>query len=182
MESNDFDVSRKRKEDSFNLVAEICDDLGVEDERLALAYSERGISRIQDRRYKEGIADIETSIRIMKDLDSKYVPHSREANIAWALMGQGKLNECDELLAESLALREGALGRDHAESPRTGLILNAIAALRAAQGDLDESHTYHQRAWIHLRSTVGVQDPCTGRVAHKLAEHLLRVQRADEAL
>ncbi|KAJ6786836.1 hypothetical protein PWT90_02665 [Aphanocladium album] len=182
MESNDTDASRSHKEKSFEIAHKICEEVGVEDERLSLAYAERAIARIQDQQYEDGIADIETSIRIAKQVNSDYVPLSREANLAWALMGQGKLDECDELLAKSLAAREAALGRDDTESARTGLILSAIAALRAAQGDLDESHTYHQRAWNQLRSTVGIRDPCTGRVAHKLAEHLLRVRRADEAL
>ncbi|KAJ3497957.1 hypothetical protein NLG97_g1500 [Lecanicillium saksenae] len=182
MESNDMDASRLHKEQSFEIAREICEELGVEDERLSLAYAERAIARIQDQQYDDGIADIQASIRIAKQLNRNYVPQTREANMGWALMGQGKLDECDQLLTESLAAREGALGRDDTESARTGLILAAIAALRAAQGDADESHTFYQRAWNQLRSTVGVRDSCTGRVAHKLAEHLLRVRRADEAL
>jgi len=52
MDASDFDKSRVYKEWSFDLVSKICRELGTADERLYLAYAERGISRIQDKRYE----------------------------------------------------------------------------------------------------------------------------------
>ncbi len=184
MESNDFAASRAHKEKSFALVSRICEELGVEDERLAVAYSERGIARVQDgRRLDDAVADIQASVRIMRELDAEYVPHSREANLAWALLAQGRPADADRLLRRSLAARTAALGEDDGESARTGLLLNAAAATQAALGDdPGASHEYRRRAWQHLVQTVGKRDSCTARVAHKLAEELLCMKRPDEAL
>lgn len=122
MDASDFDTSRIYKERSLDLVSGICKELGTTDERLYLAYAERGISRIQDRRYEEGEADLKEALRIRKALGN-YVPRSGEANLSWALLAQGKLEECNTLLLESLAGREKALGKNDRESVRTGLIL-----------------------------------------------------------
>ncbi|TVY55719.1 putative disease resistance protein [Lachnellula cervina] len=181
MDASDFDTSRIYKERSLNLVSKIRKELGSADERLDLAYAERGISRIQDRRYEEGEADLKEALRMRKALGN-YVPRSREANLSWALLAQGKLEECNTLLLDSLAGREKALGKDDRESVRTGLILYALGNLRAAQNQWDESFEYHQRAWHHMRATVGERDFYTANAAHKIAEHLIRSGRRNEAI
>lgn len=122
MDSSDFDTSRIYKERSLDLVSTICKELETADERLYLAYAERGVSRIQDRRYEEGEADLKEGLRIRKALGN-YIPRAGEATLGWALLAQGKLEECDTLLLESLASREQVLGKDDRESVRTGLIL-----------------------------------------------------------
>ncbi|PLB49703.1 tetratricopeptide repeat domain-containing protein [Aspergillus steynii IBT 23096] len=181
MDTSDFNASRIYKERSLDLVANICQTLGTADERLYLAYAERGISRIQDKRYEEGEADIKEALRIRKALGN-YIPRSGEANLSWALLAQGKLNECNALLMESLAGREKALGKDDRDSVRTGLILYVLGNLRAAQDQWDESFSYHQRAWSHMRATVGDRDFYTATVAHKIAQHLVRLGRSEEAI
>ncbi|KAK2774312.1 hypothetical protein FQN52_004296 [Onygenales sp. PD_12] len=181
MDTNDFDTSRIHKERSFDLVSNICEQLGTRDERLYLAYAERGISRMQDRRYEEGEADLNGALQIRKDLGN-YVPRSGEANLAWGLLAQGKLVECNTLLLDSLAGRERALGKDDRESARTGLILYVLGNLRAAQNQLDESFEYHQRAWRHMRETVGERDFYTANISHKMAEHMMRTGRNEEAI
>lgn len=181
MDTNDFDSSRIYKERSFDLVSKICKEMGIADERLYLAYAERGISRIQDRRYKEGEADLKDAVRIRKALGN-YIPRSGEANLSYALLAQGKLEECNTLLLDSLAGREKALGKNDRESVRTGLILYALGNLRAAQNQWDESFEYHQRAWHHMRATVGDKDFYTANVIHKIAEHLIHASRNEEAM
>ncbi|KAM3426309.1 hypothetical protein MY4824_010031 [Beauveria thailandica] len=181
MDTNDFETSRINKERSFDLVFKICKTLGREDERLYLAFAERGISRTQDRRYEEGEADLKEALRIRKSLGN-YIPRSGEANLSWALLAQGKLEECNTLLLDSLAGREKALGKEDRESVRTGLILYALGNLRAAQRQWGESFEYHRRAWHHMCATVGEKDFYTANVAHKLAEHLNRVGQRDEAM
>ncbi|CCF33241.1 tetratricopeptide repeat domain-containing protein [Colletotrichum higginsianum] len=94
MDASDFDTSRIYKERSFDLVSQICKSLGTADERLYLAYAERGISRIQDERYEEGEADLKEALRIRKALGN-YVPRSGEANLSWALLAQVWLAEKD---------------------------------------------------------------------------------------
>lgn len=181
MDSSDFATSRIYKERSLELVSKICKGLGVVDERLYLAYAERGISRTQDRRYEEGESDLKEALEMRKAMGN-YIPRSGEANLGWALLLQGKLEECNTLLLESLAGREKALGKDDRESARTGLILYVLGNLRAAQGLWHESLEYHQRAWRHMRETVGERDFYTANVAHKMGEHLIRLDRSDEAM
>lgn len=181
MDSCDFDTSRIYKEQSFDLVYKICKELGVADERLYLAYAERGISRIQDKRYDEGEADLKEALRVRKALGN-YIPRSGEANLSWSLLAQGKLDECNKLLLDSLAGREKALGKDDRESVRTGLILYALGNLRAVQDQWGESFEYHQRAWRQIRATVGERDCYTANITHKIAEHLFRLGRGEEAM
>ncbi|GFF26775.1 probable disease resistance protein At1g58390 [Aspergillus udagawae] len=181
MDASDFDASRIHKERSLDLVSKICQELGTADERLYLAYAERGISRIQDRRYQEGEADLKEALRIRKALGN-YIPRSGEANLSWALLAQGKLEECNTLLLDSLMGREQALGKNDRVDVRTGLILYALGNLRAAQNRWDESFEYHQRAWHHMLGTVGERDFYTANVAHKIAEHLIRSGRNEEAI
>lgn len=181
MDASDFDTSRVHKERSFELVSKICNELGTSGERLYLAYAERGISQIQDRRYEEGEADLKEALRVRRALGN-YIPRSGEANLSWALLAQGKLEECNTLLLDSLAAREQALGKNDKESVRTGLILYALGNLRATQNQWDESFEYHKRAWHHMHATVGERDFYTANVAHKLAEHLMRLGRSEEAV
>lgn len=181
MDASDFDASRDHKEHSLDLVSKICKELGTEDERLYLAYAELGISRIQDKRYEEGEAHLKEAIRIRKALGN-YIPRSGEANLSWALLAQGKLEECNTLLLDSLAGREKALGKDDRESVRTGLILYALGNLRAAQHEWDESFEYHQRALNHMLATVGEKDFYTANISHKVAEHFIRLHRNEEAM
>ena len=132
MDLSEFNTARLHRERSFDIVKKICDELGVADERLAKAYGERGISRIQDNRHKEGEADIKECIRVRK-LPGNYIPTSGEANLSFSLLAQGKFEECNTLLLDSLACREAALGKDDRESMRTGAILYALGILSAAR-------------------------------------------------
>ena len=58
----------------------------------------------------------------------------------------------------------------------------AASGLRAAQSQWDESFEYHQRAWCHMRATVGERDFYTANTAHKIAEHLIREGRSEKAM
>ncbi|KAM3483494.1 hypothetical protein MY8738_003037 [Beauveria namnaoensis] len=153
----------------------------IGEDLLMSAFAKRGIARTQDRRYEEGEADLKEALRIRKSLGN-YIPRSGEANLSWALLAQGKLEECNALLLDSLAGREKALGKEDRESVRTGLILYALGNLRAAQKEWGESFEYHRRAWRHMCATVGEKDFYTANVAHKLAEHLNRAGQRDEAI
>ncbi|KAE8330159.1 hypothetical protein BDV39DRAFT_202346 [Aspergillus sergii] len=75
MDTNDFDGSRIFKELSFDLISNICKELGTVDERLYLAYAERAISRTQDGLYEEGEANLKEALRIRKALGN-YIPRS----------------------------------------------------------------------------------------------------------
>ena len=116
-DTNDHTASREHKEKSLALQKKLCDQLGTEDERLAICYSELSISRIQDGRYDEGIAALLRGKEILTSM-GPYVPKSREANLGLAYMMQGRLSECETVLVESLKSREKALGKNDKESFR----------------------------------------------------------------
>lgn len=181
MDASDFDASRIYKEQSLDLVSKICSELGTEDERLYMAYAERGISRIQDKRYEEGEADLKEALRMRKGFGN-YIPRSGETNLSWGLLAQGKLDECNTLLEGSLAAREKALGKDDRESVRTGLMLSALGNLRAAQNRWDESFQFHQRALRHMNATVGERDFYTAIAVHKMGEHFARLGQREAAM
>ena len=65
---------------------------------------------------------------------------------------------------------------------RTGRILYALGNLRALQGRLDDSYECHKKAWEQFSSTIGDQNHRTADVGHKLAEHLIRMEKFDEAM
>ncbi|GAB0138585.1 hypothetical protein EsDP_00006814 [Epichloe bromicola] len=170
MDASDFDTSRIHKERSLDLVSKICRELGIADERLYLAYAERGISRIQDRRYEEGEADLKEALQMRKALGN-YIPRSGEVNLSWALLAQGKFEECSTLLLDSLAGREKALGKEDRESVRTGLIFMHLATsvLRKINGTRvlitmrERGATCAQRAMINRALDIWSVDPS----AHK---------------
>ncbi|KAI1923416.1 hypothetical protein LOZ58_004717 [Ophidiomyces ophidiicola] len=162
MGSGNFDTSRIDKECSLEIVL-------------------KNLSRGWDRRYEEGEADLKEALRIHKALGN-CIPRSGEANLDWALLAQGKLDECNALFLGSLAGREKALGKDDKESARTGLILYVLGNVHATQQLWDASFEYHQRALRHMIATVGEKDFYTANVIHKVAEHLIRLDENDEAL
>lgn len=180
MDSNKFAASRDHKEQSFKLVDGLCKSLGKEDARLAIAYAEMGIARIQDREYEAGVADIDKSIRIMKNLGG-YIPHSREANMSYGLMALGKLDECEKLLQESLQARVAALGKTDISSVRTGLLFNALATLKSLRGDEKEARLLYEKAWRQMGSAAGAKDSQAARAGHKLAECYLRAGETESA-
>ena len=64
---------------------------------------------------------------------------------------------------------------------RTGRILYALGNLRALQGRLDESYECHRRVREQFCSTIGETNHRTADISHKLAEHLIRMDRLDES-
>ena len=149
MNTSDFDKSRDYKERTFDLMSKICKKSQAADKRLYLAYTERAISRIQDKRYEEGEADLKNALRIRKNLGN-CDPRSDEVNFGWVLLAHGKLGECNALPLDSLG-REKELGKDDRQSVRTRLILYVLGNLRTTHGQRDETIGEHiitcRRRW-----------------------------------
>jgi hypothetical protein len=91
-------------------------------------------------------------------------------------------SESNRLLLESLASREAALGKNDTESMRTGQILSVLGNLYAAKGQWDESFEYHQRVRHQMRGTLRDRDFYIANGNHKVAEHLIRLGRKEEAM
>ncbi|KAF2709353.1 tetratricopeptide repeat domain-containing protein [Pleomassaria siparia CBS 279.74] len=171
MDASDLDKSRVYEELSLALVSKICSQLGTADERLYLAYAERGISRIQDKRYEEGEADLKEALRIRKALGN-YVPRSGEVNLSWALLAQGKLEECSEVWVK---MTGNPSGQDWF------CMHLAIFVLREIGGTtvwtiISEQCAICARRWV---SGISIY---TANVAHKIAEHLIRLGRSEESI
>lgn len=96
---------------SFNIQTKISDNLSTMDDRLAYAYCEHGIAHISLGDYEEGITSLKKQ-RAIRESYGPYIPSARDASLARALVKVGKLDECDELLRESLRIREELFGKE----------------------------------------------------------------------
>ncbi len=65
---------------------------------------------------------------------------------------------------------------------RAGRILYALGNLRNLQGREDQAYEFHEQAYRQFGDTIGLQSHRTADVAHKIAEHMLRLGRYDEAM
>lgn len=64
----------------------------------------------------------------------------------------------------------------------TGRILHSLGNVKRAQGFLEESLDYHQRALLHFKETVGSTHHRTGNSCFKVAEHYSRLEKFSEAM
>ena len=92
VETRDKDASREYCEKSLDLQLKISNYLGIIDDRLAMAYTERGLTRLQDGRIDEAVADLSREKEIRESIGT-YIPLSREANLAYGYMSQGNLGK-----------------------------------------------------------------------------------------
>ncbi|KAL8692415.1 MAG: hypothetical protein Q9218_002566 [Villophora microphyllina] len=178
-DTNHHALSRKHKDLSHVLQTKVTKG---EDERLALSFSERAVSRIQDGRYQEGIADLQAE-RNMRWRLGVYIPLSRDANLGQAYLLNGQQTESEIVLHLALEERQQDLRKKDKESFRhvTGRILYALGNVYIMQGRLDEAFDFHQQAFDHYRSATDEWDHRMADVNHKLAEHLLCRKRHGEA-
>ncbi|KAL8966458.1 MAG: hypothetical protein Q9183_003367 [Haloplaca sp. 2 TL-2023] len=150
-------------------------------ERLALSYSERAISHIQDGEFKEGIEALESEQRIRCVLGISR-PLSSDANLSLAYMLQGRLRESEDTLKFGLQRLENTKSdAGEVEKFVNAKHLHAFGNLCELRGQPDASHWHHREAFCQY---LGVFDEWDHRVAdinHKLAEHLLRYQKLEDA-
>ena len=116
-ETNDINRSRECMEKSLELQRKVCEEDGIVDERLAMAYAERGLTKMQDGHYEECIADYERDREIRESLGT-YAPTSKEGNLASAYMALGNLEKADQVLTEAIRRRTELYGEMDKESHR----------------------------------------------------------------
>ncbi|MFC0253592.1 tetratricopeptide repeat protein [Massilia consociata] len=92
---------------------------------------------------------------------------------------EGRTGEADDLLRESLALRRGALGEDHADT-RAGL--RALAALRHASGRLQEARRDYELLAQGCARSLGAEHPETLAARSRLACVLGQLGEGERAL
>ena len=86
-----------------------------------------------------------------------------------------------DCLLQALRDRIAALGENDRQSVRTGQLYYAMGNVRASQGLLEESATWHQKALIHYRNTAGDNHYKTACACYRVAEHCRRNQQYDIA-
>jgi Tetratricopeptide repeat len=64
----------------------------------------------------------------------------------------------------------------------TGRFLHALGNVKATQGYLDDSFSYHQRALLQYRSTVGDNHHRTAAMCYKVADHYARLNQEEAAM
>src|SRR5436190_18662732 len=68
------------------------------------------------------------------------------------------------------------------DASRTGRFLYALGNVKASQGLFDESFSYHQRALLQYKSTIGKNHHRTGDAYIKVADHFSRLGRSEDAM
>ncbi|KAI0858271.1 hypothetical protein F4860DRAFT_486771 [Xylaria cubensis] len=179
--TNQHSSSRQHKNAFFNLQKSICESIAPDfvDERLGLAYAEIGISYTQDGRLDEAIEAYTHGREIRRKLGNTALL-SRDANLAIAYMDRGDLLFAEEILVESLGMAESTTRAK--ESHRSARFRSALGNLRVLQDRLDEAYQEHSKALQLYIDTVGWTNQRTAEARHKVAEHLIRMQRYDEAI
>ncbi|KAH3953529.1 hypothetical protein HBH53_029800 [Parastagonospora nodorum] len=180
-ENNNVDESRDCMEKSLELQRKVCEEDGIVDERLAMAYAERGLTKMQHGLYEEGIADYEKDREIRESLGT-YAPTSKEGNLASAYMALGKLDRADHILTEAITRRIELYGERDKESFRAGWLAYTLGRLRNLQGRYDESLAAHHQALSCFRDTIGDTHPKAALVRHKIAEHYDRLGQHENAI
>ncbi|KXX76299.1 putative UDP-N-acetylglucosamine--peptide N-acetylglucosaminyltransferase SEC [Madurella mycetomatis] len=178
---NQHDSSQEHKQAFFHLQKSICESIAPDyiDERLGLAYAEIGIAYTQEGRLDEAIEAYTRGREIRRKLGNTSLL-SRDANLAIAYMDRGDLSLAEEILIESLGLNESTTQAK--QSHRVARFLSALGNLRVLQGRLDEAYQEHSKALGLYIDTVGLTNQRTAEARHKMAEHLIRLGRYDEAI
>jgi CHAT domain-containing protein/tetratricopeptide (TPR) repeat protein len=87
-------------------------------------------------------------------------------NLALLYKNQGRYSEAEPLYKRSLAIREKALGLDHAD---TATALNNLGTLYRAQGRFGEAEPLYQRSLGIKEKTLGLDHPSVGTSLSNLA-------------
>ncbi|MCJ1382412.1 hypothetical protein MMC17_005525 [Xylographa soralifera] len=151
---------------------------------LAISWNELGVAHMMNRQWAEGEKCFLLSIDVMKRLDNftKTMMSFPLVNLGLVYWLTERYDESIQVLLEGLGDREAAFGVDDRISFITGRFLHALGNVKGSQGFQDESFTYHQRALIQYKSTVGNGHHRTAALCFKVAEHYIRLQQDDAAM
>ncbi|KAI0445097.1 P-loop containing nucleoside triphosphate hydrolase protein [Xylaria telfairii] len=185
--TNNHELSRRRKEEFFALQTSICESIAPDfvDARLGLAYAELGVAYTQDGRLDEAIEAYRRE-RVIRDELKLRIPLSRDASLALLHMMRGELDLAEAVLQHKrkLAKKMDFIKNDDAitkKDRRTARIKHALGNLRFLQGRFDEAYQLHKESLELFITTSGMHNFPTAGARHKLAEHLIRMGKYEEA-
>ncbi|KAL1302195.1 hypothetical protein AAFC00_002624 [Neodothiora populina] len=148
------------------------------DMRLAISWNELGNAYMLNSAWEKGRVCFEKSIAQMNLLDD-FSPLQLSlplVNLALAYWVVGKYEDASEILTKALADREAVFGEDDGNSFITGRILHASGNVKYSKGLHEESFTYHRRALLQYKSTLGNNHHRTADLCVKVAGHHLRLR------
>jgi len=171
---------------SFNamMVREMGTSTSGNDMRLAISWNELGNAYMLNDDWWKGEECFQKSIDLMRQLDQfeKVSISLPVVNLGLAYWLQGRHEEANDVLVEGLKNREDAFGAEDRVSFITGRFLHALGNIRASQKAMNDSLTYHHKALLHYRSTLGNNHHRTADTFVKVAEHHIRLRQYETAM
>ncbi|RHZ70335.1 hypothetical protein CDV55_108149 [Aspergillus turcosus] len=175
-----FQLYNKLLKDMYNGQSDISDS------SLTTSYFNMGMSCTMKGNYQKAIEYMTQALKEAEKLGdpSKIKPARSLAliNLGLTYWLMDRLEDASNRLETALREREELLGPNDRQSMITGRALYGLGNVRRAQGLLDESLQFHERALLHFKETVGNNHHRTGNSCFKVAEHYSRTGKLDEAL
>ncbi|MCJ1307424.1 hypothetical protein MMC25_001070 [Agyrium rufum] len=154
------------------------------DMRLGLACNELGFAYMHLEDWAQGEAYFLRSIELLKQLhDFEPVLISLPlVNLGYAYWLQGRLDEAAAVLEKGVGDRETKYGIHDRISFISGRFYHALGNVAYDRGYPEESLSYHHKALLHFKATLGNNHYLTASVFVKVAEHKIRAQQYDTAM
>ncbi|OCL12400.1 hypothetical protein AOQ84DRAFT_437031 [Glonium stellatum] len=166
------------------MLKEISDGPQGNDWRLGISWNQLGTAKMINELWEEGEDCFRRSILIMQRVDN-----FRQVWISLPVVNLGLAywltNRCEKalmILGEGLFHRQAAFGMEDKESFITGRFLHALGNVKASQGAMDESLTFHRKALLHYKTTLGSNHHRTADTCIKVADHCIRLHQLDTAM
>ncbi|PIA96290.1 hypothetical protein CB0940_10839 [Cercospora beticola] len=167
------------------MIEQLGDDDCQTDPRLAIAYLELAVAHAFKLEYKESKSCSEVALALCESIPlPEMVMNLRTlavANLALALLELGDAAGARDKALQALQEREERLGPDDRSSMLTGRLLHALGNIYLALDETERSLSYHMRAMIHYKETVGPTHHRTADMCFKVAQHKYRTGHLDEA-
>ncbi|KAF2124980.1 TPR-like protein [Dothidotthia symphoricarpi CBS 119687] len=157
-----------------------------DDSRLAISYFELATAHIMLEEWSEAeecnIVALKVADGLTDSVKAKMTRSLPQVNLACLYLLTGRVDEAEPLLVNTLREREEIYGVNHTVSMITGRVYHGLGWLKQAQGKLEESHDYQVKALEHMKKTAGPYHHRTADMYFKVAQHLVRLDRKEEAL
>ncbi|KAK0122810.1 hypothetical protein ONS96_009843 [Cadophora gregata f. sp. sojae] len=154
------------------------------DMRLGLACNELGFAYMLKEDWAQGEVYFQRSIELLQQLD-EYEPvliSLPMVNLGYAYWLQGRLSDAADVLEKGVSDREEKYGIQDRISFISGRFYHALGNVMYDQGSAEESLSYHHKALLHYKATLGNNHHLTASVFVKVAEHNIRVCQYDTAV
>ncbi|KAF1957691.1 TPR-like protein [Byssothecium circinans] len=157
-----------------------------DDSRLAISYFELATSHIMLEEWNEAekctAAALEEAGKLTDPIKAIYTCSLPQINLAFVYLLTNRVGGAEQLLLKTLKQRQEIYGANDRVSMITGRAYHGLGLVKEAQGLLDESYEFQCRALEHMIETAGLYHHRTADMYFKVAQHLIRLGKNDEAL